>query len=87
MTFDFELVLLLCFRKPPGLLFHDPMWSQNLQSKKLCVFNIQILCLFFQSRSKKSVMCEFLKMFQEERYFTDVKKVCFILEIGHLSVI
>ncbi|MEJ1285669.1 RAS p21 protein activator 2 [Cricetulus griseus] len=27
-----------------------------------------------KSRSKKSVMCEFLKMFQEERYFTDVKK-------------
>lgn len=27
-----------------------------------------------KSRFKKSVMCEFLKMFQEERYFTDVKK-------------
>lgn len=28
-----------------------------------------------KSRFKKSVMCEFLKMFQEERYFTDVKKI------------
>ncbi|GAB1294546.1 Ras GTPase-activating protein 2 [Apodemus speciosus] len=27
-----------------------------------------------KSRFKKSVMCEFLKMFQEEKYYTDVKK-------------